>query len=225
VDVTIHPIRLGISRSYVVRAEGAILIDGGAPNQARALARGLQRIGLPPSEIRLLVITHAHWDHVGSAAAIRRLTGAPIAVHHREQDWLETASMPHPPGVTTWGRVVAALVRLVLPLLRVPPAPADVVIEDEGLSLREFGVPGRVVHTPGHSPGSASVLLDTGDALVGDLAVNLRALRWRPGLPIFAGNLDQVRASWRRLLDLGATRVYPAHGNPFPAEVMRRLVA
>jgi glyoxylase-like metal-dependent hydrolase (beta-lactamase superfamily II) len=100
-----------------------------------------------------------------------------------------------------------------------------VALGDDGLSLSDYGIPGRVLHTPGHSSGSVSVLLDTGEAFVGDLAMNRFPLRLSPGLPIFAEDQAAVMESWRSLLDQGATTVYPAHGKPFPAEVIRKAIS
>jgi glyoxylase-like metal-dependent hydrolase (beta-lactamase superfamily II) len=82
-------------------------------------------------------------------------------------------------------------------------------------------LPGEVIHTPGHSPGSVSLLLASGDCFVGDLAMNGLPLRRGPGLPVFADDLERVRRSWRMLLDRGARTVYPAHGRPFDAERIR----
>ena len=62
----------------------------------------------------------------------------------------------------------------------------DLVVEDE-LSLRDHGIPGTVLHTPGHSPGSLSVVLDTGEAFVGDLAMNGPPLTRKPDLFLLDG--------------------------------------
>jgi glyoxylase-like metal-dependent hydrolase (beta-lactamase superfamily II) len=75
--------------------------------------------------------------------------------------------------------------------------------------------------TPGHSPGSVSVLLESGEAFVGDLAMNRFPLRLTPGFPIFADDPEQVVQSWRRLLQRDIRTIFPAHGKPFPADVMR----
>jgi glyoxylase-like metal-dependent hydrolase (beta-lactamase superfamily II) len=92
------------------------------------------------------------------------------------------------------------------------------------MSLREYGVPGRVIHTPGHTEGSVSVLLDSGEAFVGDIAVNRLPLRLSPGLPVLGHNLEQVKESWRALLGEGAKTVYPGHGKSFPAKVIREAL-
>ena len=116
------------------------------------------------------------------------------------------------------------VITLFLPLVRFPATNVDVVLGDGELFLGDYGIPGKIIYTPGHSMGSVSVLLETGDAFVGDLAMNAFPLRLSPGLPIFAEDVQKVKESWRRLLDEGAKTVYPAHGKPFAAEVIRRVL-
>jgi glyoxylase-like metal-dependent hydrolase (beta-lactamase superfamily II) len=96
---------------------------------------------------------------------------------------------------------------------------------DADFPLQPFGVPGVIIHTPGHSSGSVSILLETGDVFVGDLAMNAIPLRLTPGLPIFAEDLHRLRESWRSLLLRGAKTVYPAHGRPFQAEVLHKALS
>jgi glyoxylase-like metal-dependent hydrolase (beta-lactamase superfamily II) len=127
--------------------------------------------------------------------------------------------------VTLWGQVLSIIAKVFMPFIDFPPTEVDVLLGDEGLSLSDFGIPGRVLYTPGHSSGSVSVLLDSGEAFVGDLAMNTFPLRLTPGLPIFAEDPAAVIASWELLLEAGAREVYPAHGKPFPADVIRRAIA
>lgn len=106
----------------------------------------------------------------------------------------------------------------------IPSTEVELVIDDDGLSLKDYGISGRVVYTPGHTIGSVSVLLDSGEALVGDLAMNKFPLRLGPGLPTVAENSGKVKESWRKLLDLGVTTVYRAHGKPFSPEVIKKAL-
>ena len=103
------------------------------------------------------------------------------------------------------------------------PAPLrpDLVFGEEGLDLAAYGVAARILPTPGHSAGSASILLDDGRALVGDLAMNGLPFCLRPSLAILGEDLAQMKSSARRLLDLGVQVIYPAHGRPFPADAWR----
>jgi len=224
-SLSIHPIKLGVARCYVIQAEGTILIDGGAPKQARNFVKGIESLFINPKDIHLIAITHGYWDHIGSAKEIKEITGAKIALHRNEKDWLEKSLMPLPPAVTLWGRIFAKIMAMFMPLIHVPATTVDVVLGDEELSLAEYGIPGRIIPTPGHSMGSVSVLLETGDAFVGDLAMNGLPMRIGPGLPIFAEDLQKVKRSWQLLLDKGATTVYPAHGKPFPADAIHRALS
>mgnify|MGYP001823185938 CR=1 FL=1 len=112
-----------------------------------------------------------------------------------------------------------------MPFIKVPPSKGDLVIDDDGLSLADYGIPGRVVYTPGHSSGSVTVMLDTGEAFVGDLAMNKFPLCFSPSLPIFADDPSAVISSWRKLIQLGASTVYPAHGKPFPVTVIEKAIS
>ena len=223
-SLAIHPVKLGFDCCYLIQDAGCIMIDGGSPGQAETFRRALAKLSPNPRDIKLVVLTHGHWDHIASAQAIQSITGARLALHWQEKDWLEQSLKPQPPGVTAWGRVLRAMLGLYVTSVRIPPAKVDVVLGDEVLSLAEYGIPGKIIPTPGHSQGSVSIVLETGDAFVGDLAMAEFPLRLSPGLPIFAEDIRQVRQSWQMLLDAGVKTIYPAHGTPFPADIMRRAL-
>lgn len=222
--VNIYPISLGVARCYVIQDKGVIMIDVGAPGKITLFLKSIERLGIKPNEIKLIIPTHGHWDHIGSAKDIKEITGARIAMHHREKEWLEKAQKHIPPAVTLWGHIISKTLGFLLPLIHFPAAKVDIILRDEDFSLTEFGIPGKIIYTPGHSPGSVSILLDTGDAFVGDLAMNSFPLRLSPGLPIFAENIQKVKNSLKLLLDKGATKIYPAHGKSFSAELIRKFL-
>lgn len=220
--ITITPVRLGVYvRSYLIRGEGTILVDAGLPHHGAAFRRTLAALGVRPADIRLIVLTHGHFDHVGSAREIREATGAPIAIHTRDRRYLEEGVIVVPPGATPWGSVLSAGARTVASFLRLDPAPVGVEVGDDPLDLSAYGIPGRIVSTPGHTAGSVTLLLETGDAFIGDLAIGAGGLRTTPALPVLAEDLPRVYHSWERLIGLGARTCYPGHGRPFALEAIR----
>jgi len=215
---------MGFDTIYIVRGEGVILIDGGDPNKIANFKEGIEKASIKPEEIRLIALTHAHWDHIGSVKDIKDLTGARVLLHQRDMHLLDEVPPSQPPGFTLWGKIIIALLKLYTRSVRIPAFEVDIVAGDEVISLVEFGIPGKVIYTPGHSWGSVSILLDSGEVFVGDLAMNMAPLRFSPGLPIFGDDMQVVKNSWRKLLDMGARTVYPAHGKPFPADLLEGAV-
>ncbi len=201
------------------------MIDGGEPNKLDSFKKGIAKALIQPEEIRLIILTHGHWDHIGSARDIKQLTRAKVLLHHKDMHFLVEPKPTQPPGFTPWGKTLSMLLTLMSPLIHVPKFEVDIVAGDEELSLSEYGIPGRLIYTPGHSWGSVSVLLDSGEVFVGDLAMNLFPMRLNPGLPIFGDDIRMVKNNWKKLLDRDVKVIYPAHGDPFPAQVMRKLIA
>jgi glyoxylase-like metal-dependent hydrolase (beta-lactamase superfamily II) len=217
----IHTIPLGFDQIYIVKDQGAIMIDSGEPKKGKVFLNGLRKKSIKPEEIQLIVLTHGHWDHIGSAAEIKEITEAKIVMHENEKHCLEESFKLMPPGVTTWGNIVDKLVSwFIIPFKHIHATEVDIVLKDEEFSLNEYGIKGKIIHTPGHSSGSVSILLDTGEAFVGDLAMNKIPLRLTPGLPIFAEDWPKLIESWQKLLDLGVRIIYPSHGDPFSADII-----
>ncbi len=224
-NVDIYIKRLGINRSYILKSEGCIMIDTGPVRSAKAIRNWIKTIPLDPDEIRLILLTHAHGDHVGAAREVRDFTGAQIAIHEQDREYLEKSIPLWPSAFTTWGHIARIIMKPIKPILRFPETHADVIIEGKDFALAEYGIPGHVVHTPGHTLGSVSVLLETGDAFVGCLAHNNLPFRFRPGEPIFGEDKNKLQASWKKLLDQGAEKIYPGHGKPFSADILRKYLS
>jgi len=223
-SINIYSIPLGVDRVHIIRGEKTIIIDGGMAGQAKKFAKAIEKLSIKPEDIVLIVLTHGHWDHVGSAKDIKDLTGARIALHQEEKDWLEKSLTPLPPAVTAWGKIVFKIMKMCESSLKFPAAKVDIVLGNQEMSLTEYGIPGKIIYTPGHSKGSVSVLLETGEAFVGDLAMSGPPLRLSPKLPIFADDLKQVRESLKMLIDAGAKTIYPAHGKSFSVDAIKKVL-
>jgi len=136
------------------------LVDCGTKWAPRRILAALAHVGSGAVDVTRIVATHGHADHVGGLATLRHRTGATVAVHEGDAQYVREGRTPKPAG--TW------LSRF-MPELRVPPSRVDQELRDGDVLPVAGGL--RVVATPGHTPGHVSLLhersrvLITGDAL------------------------------------------------------------
>lgn len=211
----------GTEVNFVVLRDGSdvTLIDTGYPGDRRTVEDALREIGAQPADVRAVLITHAHVDHIGSVNHFADTYGAavytdPIEVRHAHRDYLEQASRRDVlvnawrPGVLPWlARVMRAGVteHVVVPSAR--PFPGAGALD----------VPGRPVPvaTHGHTSGHTAYFLpDAGAVVTGDGLVTGHATLRRTGaqvLPGFFNHGDPV-TGLRPLATLAADLVLPGHG-------------
>jgi glyoxylase-like metal-dependent hydrolase (beta-lactamase superfamily II) len=97
----------------------------------------------------------------------------------------------------------------------------DILIEGE-MDLARYGVNGKIIMTPGHTPGGISITLESGEILVGDLIFGGLVRPAAPGFPYFAESVEQLLQSIQKVLGLQPSIIYAGHGGPFTAESVRR---
>ena len=196
-------------------ADGFVLVDSGLPLHRNRLGAALREAGCEPGRLRLHILTHADFDHAGNSAWLRETWGAQVAIHGGDAPGLESGIMPKRRAIGSL-RWLVDLSQLI-PRRPGPACPIDVTLED-GTDLSPWGLDAKVVHLPGHTPGSIGILTAAGDFVAGDLVSNWR----RPGPGLLASDLAAYRASLARarvLVPAGGT-VYPGHGAPFPARAL-----
>ena len=217
---TLHPIPLGMVKAYLIRGDQAILVDAGArPRDATKILAVMSEQGVEPTDLSLIVITHAHADHCGALSALHHRTGAQVAIQEAGAEVLRLGLSAEIRPASRLGRLFGLVAKRAPGYAGVDP---DTLFGEE-LDLYPFGVQGRVLHTPGHTPCSSSIVLPGGQAVVGDLVMGMPLPRV-PRLPVFATNPSQARESIRELLDQGVETFYTGHGGPFSAAQVRALL-
>jgi hydroxyacylglutathione hydrolase len=190
----------GYSRVFFVVGERTAIFDTGAPGNERRILRALKVHGIPQENVSLLIVSHAHWDHCGSLAALKAALKVPAMAGRAEVPYLEKGENAPSTGFPFKKETTG------------PPFGAVKVeaVVDEETSLRDHGIDAIVVPTPGHSDGSISVVASDGDCATGDY---LASMYTQP--EIFG-------QSMKRLIDGKAKRLYPAHGPAVDVETIAR---
>jgi hydroxyacylglutathione hydrolase len=219
-STSLVPIPLGFVKAFLIRGERPILIDTGYRGSEQRILAACTKQGVSPGDLALILITHCHSDHVGSLEALLAQARTPVAICRPDATALRqgTSADMRPAGLL--GRMVSMIAPKEPPGKGIEP---DVVFDDE-LDLSAFGVRGRAIATPGHTAGSSSVILEGGEAIVGDMVMGGFLGRGRPRKPFLAHDLEQCAASLRALLALEPTAIHPSHGGPFAPDEVKRLL-
>ena len=220
---TVNSIKLGWTRCYLLKCTGGyLLIDAYYPGYYAQFEKKLARLGIATSNIKYVLLTHHHDDHAGFAAELVRRTGCRVIAHCNAVSALKQGKSEETiKPVNRRIQIVMTFYMLFHKEFKFPPVrltEKDILIEGDNDSLlKEIGINGVILHTPGHTRDSVSVLLSDGSAFVGDAAMNF--LRWT-GVghrPIGIEDINTVYESWRKLRERGARVIYPAHGRAFSA--------
>jgi hydroxyacylglutathione hydrolase len=224
-----YRIPMGTSNSYLItNNRQCILVDAGNAGREKKCLTALNKLGFDCEEIGLIVITHVHYDHVGSLRALKNACKCPVAVHQKEAHLLKYGKVVLPAGTNITGKSLMMSGNMMLKIFpqffSFSPVEAEITITGE-MSLETFGISGKIISTPGHTDGSLSIVLSTGEAFVGDLAINYVPFDLGPIFPPFADDVDTLLESWKDLLEQGVTKIFPAHGRSFPAQKLREKIA
>jgi glyoxylase-like metal-dependent hydrolase (beta-lactamase superfamily II) len=215
----IHRLGAGLVNSYLIEESGEVtIVDAGAPGYWNDLPNELAAMGRTFSDIRALVLTHAHIDHVGFAERLRREKGVPVSVHELDAKMARGEAKPQNQKMLGIGFAAIRFIRFALTkgMLRATPI-LEVATFGDGATLDVPGAP-RVIHLPGHSEGSAALHLPTRNVLfVGDALATLNVLSGKTGpqLAPFGSDLPSAKESLSRLQGVEAAYVLPGHGQPW----------
>ncbi|MCD6322612.1 MAG: MBL fold metallo-hydrolase, partial [Clostridiales bacterium] len=209
--IDIKRIDLGGSNSYLVKCDdGYILVDTGIKGAGEKLVPELKKYNSKPENIRLIILTHNHYDHTMGLIEVKKLTGAPVAIHEAETG-LSGEEQPAKVNEASFlFRMIVKVFGSITPKQETAKIIADIKICDE-MDLSEYGVDAKLYHVPGHSPGSICLVTADNQCIIGDTLFNIF-----PGThyPIIVYSRKILADTYNRLNNLNPEVYYPGHGKP-----------
>jgi glyoxylase-like metal-dependent hydrolase (beta-lactamase superfamily II) len=208
----------GLVNVYLLNSPGGLtLVDAGFPRDTSKILKGITSIGRNPDDVRHILLTHAHPDHIGGAAALRKRTGAQVYAHSADAPIIETGGPFRPtraaPGLRN--KIVNALLnKLSKP---VAPTHVDHLLQD-GAAV-PFDSDLVAIHIPGHCAGQVAFRWSKGGGVLfaADACIN------RKGMVLAAAqeDVDEAQQSLAKLSRLKFEIACFGHGPPVMTEADR----
>jgi metallo-beta-lactamase class B len=196
----------GLGAYLITTPVGHILLDGGMPSSARDIEASIRKLGFKPEDIRILLITHAHVDHVGSTAYFKRMSDAQVAVMARDVDNLRSGGKTDPAYAT-------------MPAFYFPPVKADRVLKDgDTVTLGNVTLTARL--TAGHTAGCTTWITSVVDGGTHHSVVFPGSSHLNPGMqlvvnPSYQGIADDFRKTFVVLASVKPDIWLAAHTESF----------
>lgn len=219
-DSRVHSVRFGHANIYSIETtSGHILVDAGKPKMEDELDGAFREAGVDPKGVQLIVATHGHLDHIGSIAHAQRTTGGKVLCHRSFSDRLVNGEIEPAVPRNLLGRVLNLMTGLAGFKYRgIEP---DITLDEE-FDLDEYGVPGKVIHTPGHSQSSVSIMLDNGEALIGDMV--REESPGKIGLGMFYEDKETLLESLGKVAAYEPRIIYLSHGTHIDNRTLRDAI-
>ena len=212
------PLRMGRVNSYLIETSaGHLLIDTAGSTVRNKMLVEIGSSGCTPNSLKLIILTHGDFDHIGNAAYLRSSFGARIAMHRDDSGMAERGDMfvnRKKPNI---------IIKVLLPLFsgfgRKERFRPDILVSD-GYGLSEYGLDAKIIALPGHSKGSIGILTGDGELFCGDLFENIKG----PTLNSLMDDSAAAKVSIANLEGMKITMIYPGHGQPFTMDMLKSSV-
>ena len=200
------------ANSYLIHFEDeTILVDTGMPGNDARILNYAKSLGIEPSSISTIILTHPDIDHAGSVAKLKKLTNAKVAIHEADASRLSgEKKLKEAKGA------FGIILNVMGIFIKFRPIRPDVVLKD---SDKIDGV--TIIHTPGHTDGSVSVFVPGEALLVGDALRTTESGSLK--LPPMTLDIERAKESIRKISELTYTCLLPGHGPPIKPDASTKV--
>jgi len=201
----IKRIKCGNGNCYIVsNGKEAILADTAKEEHLDTILEACK-----PYDMKLLLLTHGHFDHTGNAAALSGKLGIPIAMHKADLDLLDDNMAQPLTAGSFFGKIVLRASQEAFSNREMPKFQPTIFL-DHGDDLSEYGVPAKVIGLPGHTNGSIAIDVDGKYLITGDAVMNILY----PTVSLLYHNKEEMLSSAKRISALGERILCFGHGKP-----------
>ncbi len=211
---------LRISKNFcnayiIIDGVKGIIVDTLTPGSGNFLLKKIEEIGVYSFELQAIFITHAHFDHAGSAKKLSKFFNIPIITHRITGAYLAKGENPFLTPYRLKGKLMLLGAKMIN--TSYPSFEPDIVF-DSVMRLDEFGIDGYLIHTPGHTDGSSSLVIGN-NAVIGDLLMGVPYPQ-KPSWPPFVSDTKTLLKSIKKILSDSIKTFYPGHGLPWDTELV-----
>jgi hydroxyacylglutathione hydrolase len=227
-------IPLGITNCYLLKSpKGYFLIDTGFKNQAQFFMNQLRAKKFMIADIGFIFLTHHHKDHAGLIDfCTKQNPQVRIIMHEATAGFVDIGINHVTPQTVYPTRRMNYLYRMVKNATKnidtkclYKERKNDIIVHgDDDRVLCELGINGKILHTPGHTEDSISLFIDGIGIFCGDACVNQYGFTGNRNVPILFEDIEVLYESWKKIIDTGARIIYPAHGNKFSVDILKRNI-
>lgn len=201
--ITITKIQAGANCYLVTQGKSAILVDTGVKGFEEKVLKQCEG-----KEIKAIILTHGHIDHMQNAVFLAKKFHTPIAMHEKDIPLLKDNLCREMKSKGFVGNIVRFFSVLSAKYTRMENFEPDILLKD-GDHLDEFGIEGEIIELPGHTAGSIGVKLGEDSIIVGDALMHMT----KPGPSLLFEEYDQMIESVRKIQNMGDLDIYFGHGN------------
>lgn len=203
----IHRIKCGNGNCYIIEnGVGGILVDTGKKEFAKRVMEACRQY-----HVKLIVLTHAHFDHAENAAQISNALGIPIGMSEKDCSLIPSNANQELSAETFLGKIVLSASLKDFSVRNLQEFKPDIFLKD-GDSLSGYGVNASIIALPGHTDGSIGIDVENKGLIVGDALMNM----FYPTVSMLYHNKSEMLDSARKISGLGNRTIYFGHGKPVP---------